>query len=72
LVKFKLQRLRDTFHLRQDRLVDRIRRIQQYPYVHQVRQDLLEQFEPLCSEFRIEKRQSGHIAARPREVGHDT
>src|SRR5512132_4422534 len=73
MVKLKLQRLNNTAHLRQDPIIDeRIRRIQQDPHVSQVRQDLLKQLEPLCSEFRSEDRQSSYVPAWLRESGHDT
>src|SRR5262245_55295093 len=73
MVKLKLQRLSNTAHLRQDPIVEeRIRRIQENPHVRQVRQDLLKQLEPLCSEFRSEDRQSSYVPAWPREAGDDT
>ena len=71
LVKLQLKGLSDTTHLRQDRLVYGIYRIQQDADVRQARQDLLEQLKPLCIEFRSEERQSGHVPAWPREAGHD-
>jgi hypothetical protein len=72
LVELQFERLCDTIHFRQDRLVYGIRQIQQESHVRQARQGLLEQLEPLCSEFRIEERQSGHVPAWPREAAHDT
>jgi len=72
LVKVQLELLGGAPHSWYYRRVCRIYCVDQDANVGQAVHGLLEQFEPLGSEFRYENGQSGHVPARLGEACHYT